>query len=395
LTAAQHDPEYETCERSDEKQFLHKPYSFVGVYQYLVVGSGLFGSVFARTLADAGAKVLVIEKRPHIGGNVYTLDDHKHPVHVYGPHAFHTSCRRIWDYINRFAEFNNYRHRVRACFQGKIYSLPFNMNTFHQLWGVMTPEEARCEIDCRRIPIEKPANLEEWAVSHVGEEVYQKLIYGYTKKQWQRDPKSLPASILRRLPLRFTWNDDYHDDPYQGVPIHGYTSMIRRMLEGIEVKTDVNFFHFGDWRKTAKKLVYSGSLDEFFDYRHGPLEYRSLEFKFKTVDGDFQGCTQMNFTDESVPYTRIVESNHFYSPVEHTETSTISYEFPKEWVPGEARYYPINDAKNMAVYGKYVEELKSHGDVLVGGRLGKFAYYDMDQVVAQALMVAEREISTF
>jgi UDP-galactopyranose mutase len=364
------------------------------VYDYLVVGSGLFGSVFARTLTDAGAKVLVIDKRPHLGGNVYTLDDHKYPVHVYGPHAFHTSCRRIWDYVNRFAEFNTYRHRVRAFFEDRVYSLPFNMNTFHQLWGVTTPEQARLEIARRRIPVERPANLEEWAISHVGEEIYQKFIYGYTKKQWQRNPRRLPASILRRLPLRFTWNDDYHDDPYQGVPIHGYTSMVMKMLEGIETKTDVCLTHFGDWRRFAKKLVYSGSLDELFDYRHGPLEYRSLEFKFKTVDGDFQGCTQMNYTDESVPYTRIVESKHFYAPHEHADTSTISYEFPKEWSPGEARYYPINDAKNAAVYRKYTEELKNHGDIIAGGRLGKFMYMDMDATTAQALAYAEREINT-
>jgi UDP-galactopyranose mutase len=355
---------------------------------YLVAGAGLYGSVFGRTVAEQGRKVLVIDRRAHPGGNIWSYELEGIQVHSYGPHAFHTNSPEIWNYVNRFAEFNGYRHKVKANFRGKIYSLPFNMATFHQFWGVTTPAEAQKVLKRKQRKIEKPRNMEEWAVANVGREIYESLIYGYTKKQWRREPKDLPASILRRIPVRFDWNDDYHNDAYQGVPIKGYGHLIENVLDGLDFK-NLTELESG-WEKYAKKLVYSGSLDELFGYKHGLLEYRSLDFLTEIVDGDFQGCTQMNYTSDDVPYTRIVEAKHFVGL--KSKKSVITYEYPKEWHPEAQRYYPINDRKNNAVFEKYKKEAAKHDNIIYGGRLGSFRYMDMDQVIASALHDAHKEL---
>ena len=354
---------------------------------YLIVGAGLFGAVFGRQMRRAGRSVLIIDKRKHIGGNVYTDDCEGICRHVYGPHLFHTNDERIWKYVQRFAKFNNYQHRVKANYCGQIFSLPFNMQTFNDLWGVTTPAEARAEIERQRVKIDKPANLEEWALSQVGPDVYHTLIEGYTTKQWGRSPKFLPASIIKRLPLRFTYNDNYFNDKYQGVPIKGYTHLVENILDGIEVRTETEFVDV-NWRKLARHLVYTGPIDEFFDNCFGPLEYRSLRFEHEVVDGDFQGIGQMNYTSKDVPYTRIVEHKHFR--FQKSDKSIITREYPQEWEPGRERYYPINDEKNMDLYEKYRLKSKELSDVTFGGRLGVYRYYDMHQVVASALTAAQK-----
>ena len=359
-------------------------------YDYLIVGAGLFGSTFAHEVSRRGCKCLVIDRRNHVGGNCHTQTIEGIKTHLYGPHLFHTNSKAIWDFVNRFAEFNNYQHRVKAMSGGKLYSLPFNMNTFYELWGTTTPMEARAEISRQRVKIDRPTNLEEWALSQVGRDIYDKLIYGYTKKQWMREPRELPAFIIRRLPLRFTYNDNYHQACYMGVPAQGFTHMIENMLSGIDVKLEEDFAAIKDWRKIAHKLVYSGCIDQFFDYQFGALEYRTLDFDIQVVDGDFQGIAQMNYADESVPHTRIIEHKHFYG--QQSDRSVITYEYPVEWAIGRHPYLPVNDDENNALYQQYRAEAEKLGDVLIGGRLGSFKYFNMDQAVAQARALAAKEI---
>lgn len=365
------------------------------MHDYLVVGCGLYGSVFARTMAERGSSVLLIDIRTELGGNIYSelLDDIE--VHKYGPHIFHTNSDRVWKFVNRFAEFNHYRHCPKAYYKGKMYSLPFNMNTFHQLWGVITPDEAREKLAEQCVKIENPANLEEWVLSQAGPDIYEKLIYGYTKKQWQREPRELPAFIIKRLPFRFTYDDNYFDDKYQGIPIQGYSRMVENIVDhkNIELMLGTDFFEMEDWRTLARRLVYSGSIDELFDCKHGILEYRSLKFDTLVVDGNFQGTAQVNYTDESVAWTRIVEHKHFMMKP-NLPKSAITFEYSKEWEEGENRYYPINDDWNNSVYEKYREEAKKQPDIIIGGRLSSFRYMNMDQVIAQALHDAFTETSS-
>lgn len=361
------------------------------MHDYLIVGTGLFGAVFGRKMHESGKKVLFAEKRNDVGGNIRTQTIEGIQVHLYGPHLFHTNNKEVWIFLNRFAEFNQYQHRPKAFYKGKIYSLPFNMNTFHQLWGVVTPQEAKEKIDSQRVKIDNPSNLEELVLSQVGSDIYETLIYGYTKKQWQREPRELPTSIIKRLPYRMTYDDRYFGDKYQGVPIHGYSRMVENILDGLEIKLRVDFKDI-NWRNYAKKLVFSGSIDEFFNYKFGTLEYRSLRFDTKIVDGNFQGASQINYTDFDVPYTRIVEHKHFSNIL--SEKSVITHEYPEMWNGTNERYYPINDFKNEALYNLYKAESKKMGDVIFGGRLGTFKYFDMDQVCGQALTYAKRELNS-
>ena len=360
-------------------------------YDYLIVGSGLFGSVFGREMHLAGKNVLIIDKREHIGGNVYTEKQDGIIVHRYGPHLFHTNNKIIWDYIRQFGEFNSYQHRVRAIYKDKLYSLPFNMNTFNQLWGVTFPAEAKAEIDRQRLDIKEPSNLEEWALSQVGPDVYHTLIYGYTKKHWGRDPKLLPTFVAKRLPIRFTYDDNYFDDEYQGVPIKGYTHIIENMLDGLEVRTHCDFFDTKDWRQVARKLVYTGPLDEFFKFKYGELDYRSLVFDHKNVLGNCQGIGQMNYTDIEVSHTRVVEHIHFRT--HDTDRSIMTYEYPEEWVRGKERYYPVHTDDSVRRHQQYLEEAKKTSNMIVGGRLSEFRYYNMDEVINAGLLKSKQELN--
>ncbi len=363
-------------------------------YDYLVVGSGLFGSTFTHFAVKQGKKVLVIDKRPHIGGNIYTEEAEGINVHRYGAHIFHTSDKEVWDFINRFAEFNNYVNSPVANYKGELYNLPFNMNTFSKLWGVVTPEEAKEKIaeQVKELGINEPKNLEEQALSLVGTDVYTKLIKGYTEKQWGRDCKDLPAFIIKRLPCRFTFDNNYFNDRYQGIPIGGYTKIIEKMLQGADVLTNTDYFEFIKTNKdVAEKTVYTGMIDEFFGFCYGKLQYRTVRFETKTLDKpNFQGVAVMNYTEREVPYTRIIEHKHFEFGTQ--EKTVISYEYPTEWQEGMEPYYPVNDEKNAALYQKYAALAKTRPDVLFGGRLGQYKYYDMDKVIRSAFEVAEKEL---
>lgn len=350
------------------------------MYDFLIVGSGLFGSVFAHELMKMGKSVMVIDKRPNIGGNVYTESIEEINVHAFGIHVFNTNNKAIWDYINQFAEFNNFVNRVKAFHCSKIYSMPINLATFYQIAGCKTPSEAEDYLSTVRIPCANPKNLEEWILSQVGRDLYETLIKGYTTKQWQREPSKLPASIIRRLPIRTTWDDNYYNARYQGIPIGGYTQIIEKMLEGAKVEVGVDFFDI-DWKKYAKRLVYTGPIDRFFNYEYGELEYRSLDFRHETLTGDFQGQAQINYTEESVPWTRIIEHKHFEFGTQ--EKTIITKEYPTEWKRDKEPYYPINDDQNNALYQRYKALIPE--DVVVGGRLGLFKYLDMDAVIANAL----------
>lgn len=356
---------------------------------YVIVGSGLYGSVFANELKKAGRKVVVIERQSKVGGNLRTTSCDGVMVHEHGPHIFHTKSKKIWDYVNSFVEFWPYRHRVKARYGDKLYTLPFNMSTYYEMWGCTTPEEAVAELDRQKENIPHPSNLEEQALATIGKDLYQVLVYGYTKKQWQRDPKTLPASIIRRIPLRMDFNNEYYDDWYQGIPIKGYSHLIEQLIDGVDVRLNCEV-GLNDWRKLGQKLIYSGSIDELFQCRHGHLEYRGLRFESETLTGDFQGCSQMNYTSESVPYTRIVEHKHFHSS--QPEKTIITREYPVEWTPGLTRYYPIDDNKNRDLYNQYHDLVKQERDIIVGGRLGSFKYMDMDTVIGQALTHSKREI---
>jgi UDP-galactopyranose mutase len=360
------------------------------IYDYMVVGSGLFGAVFAHEVKKAGKSVIVVEKRDHIAGNIYTKPEIDGiNVHVYGPHIFHTNSETVWRYVNQFATFNNFVNRVKAMYCGKIYSMPINLMTFHQVAGCVTPADAAKYLELNRQKYHDPKNLEEWIVSQVGWGLYDMFIRGYTRKQWMRDPKDLPASIIKRLPIRLTYDDNYYDHRYQGIPIGGYTQIVEKMLDGIKVECGVDFFGL-DWQRYAKKLVYTGPIDQFFNYENGELDYRTLEFRTETHEGDYQGNAQINYTEESIPFTRIIEHKHFeFGNQPHT---IITKEYPVKWEKGRTPYLPLNDEKNNAIYRKYKKKLEACANIIVGGRLGSYAYYDMDQTVASALQAAKREL---
>ena len=356
-------------------------------YDYLIVGAGLFGAAFAREAADAGKTVLVIDKRSHIGGNVYTESVEDINVHRYGAHIFHTNDRTVWNYVNRFAEFNRYTNSPVANFHGELYSLPFNMYTFNKMWGVVTPQEAEAKIARQRAAagITEPRNLEEQAISLIGTDIYEKLVKGYTEKQWGRDCKDLPAFIIKRLPCRFTYDNNYFNDRYQGIPMGGYTAMVEKMLEGVEVRLETDYFDLiQEQPDIAEKIVYTGCIDEFFGYRLGNLQYRSVRFETEELNEEsFQGNAVVNYTAREVPYTRIIEHKHFEFGTQ--PTTVISREYSAEWQPGMEPYYPVNDAENGALYAKYKELADQQGNVIFGGRLGQYKYYDMDKVIRAAL----------
>lgn len=359
-------------------------------YDYLIVGAGLFGAVFAHEMTKEGKKCLVVEKRDHIAGNIYcgTVDDIH--VHKYGAHIFHTSNKKVWDYINTFAEFNNYINSPVASYKDELYNLPFNMNTFSKMWGIKTPQEAKDIIakQIKELDIKEPKNLEEQALSLVGQDVYQKLIKGYTEKQWGRDCKDLPSFIIKRLPLRFVYDNNYFNDRFQGIPIGGYTPIVEKMLEGCDVLLNTDYF---EYRKTnpdiADKVVYTGMLDKYFDYKLGVLEYRSVRFEHERLDTDnYQGNAVVNYTEREVPYTRIIEHKHFEFGTQ--PTTVISKEYPSEWKLGDEPYYPVNDKKNEELANGYRELAAKEENVIFGGRLGEYRYYDMDKVIEAALQAA-------
>lgn len=375
-------------------------------YDYLIVGAGLYGSVFAHEMHRQGRRVRLIDRRQHIAGNIYTEEVEGIQVHRYGAHIFHTSDKKIWDYVNRFAEFNHYINSPVARYKGELYNLPFNMNTFNRMWGVVTPSQAKEKIaeQIADLHIVEPKNLEEQALSLVGRDVYEKLVKGYTEKQWGRACTELPAFIIKRLPLRFTYDNNYFNDRYQGIPIGGYTSMVEKMLTGIEVKTGVSYREFvseekmdGSFRLTDRegntydKVLYTGMIDEFFDFTLGHLEYRSLRFETETLaDCDnYQGNAVVNYTEREIPYTRVIEHKHFEFGTQ--PGTVITREYPSLWKEGEEPYYPINDEKNEKLMEQYLELAKTKPHVIFGGRLGQYRYYDMDKVIAQALAAAERE----
>lgn len=362
-------------------------------FDYLIVGAGLFGSVFAYEATQRGKKCLVIDKRNHIAGNIYTENIEGINVHKYGAHIFHTSDKAIWEYVNRFADFNNFINSPIASYKDELYNLPFNMNTFSKMWGIKTPAEAKAIIagQIANLNIGEPQNLEEQALKLVGTDVYEKLIKGYTQKQWGRPCTELPAFIIKRLPLRFTYDNNYFNDCYQGIAIGGYTQIIEKMLAGSDVKTDTDYFEFiKENPDIAEKTVFTGQIDEFFGYRYGALGYRSVRFENEILDTDnYQGNAVVNYTDREVPYTRIIEHKHFEFGKQ--EKTVISREYSAEWQPGIEPYYPINDEANNALYEKYKTLAATRPDVIFGGRLGQYKYYDMDKVIAAALTAVDAE----
>lgn len=363
-------------------------------YDYLVVGAGLFGAIFAREAADRGKSVLVIDKRDHIAGNIYTKEVEGINVHEYGAHIFHTNNKLVWNYINRFAEFNRYTNSPVANYNGEIYSLPFNMYTFNKMWNVVTPDEAREKIasQVEEAGITDPKNLEEQAISLVGTDIYEKLIKGYTEKQWGRDCKDLPSFIIKRLPVRYTYDNNYFNAIYQGIPIGGYTKMVENMLEGIKVVTNTDYFEAKDELGEFGKVVFTGPIDAYFDYKIGALEYRSVRFETETIDTpNFQGNAVVNYTDRETPWTRIIE-HKFFEFGEQPKT-VISREYSSEWKLGDEPYYPVNDEKNAALYAQYKELADAEPNVIFGGRLGEYKYYDMDKVIEAALKCVEKEFN--
>ena len=363
-------------------------------YDYLIVGAGLFGAIFAERARAAGKKVLVIDRRDHVAGNIYTEDVAGINVHKYGAHIFHTNDKAVWEYITRFAEFNRYTNSPVANYNGELYSLPFNMYTFNKMWGVITPDEAKAKIAEQRAAagITEPKNLEEQAISLVGTDIYEKLVKCYTEKQWGRPCSELPAFIIRRLPVRFTFDNNYFNALYQGIPIGGYTAMVERILEGVEVRLGVDYLeNKEELDALCDKVVYTGPIDAYFGYCYGPLGYRSVRFETELLDTDnYQGNAVVNYTDGETPYTRIIEHKHFEFGT-HSKT-VISKEYSQEWQPGIEPYYPINDAENSALYEKYRGLAERESRVIFGGRLGEYRYYDMDAVIASALLCSEREL---
>ena len=371
-------------------------------YDYLIVGAGLFGAVFAHEARAAGKSVLVVEKRGTVGGNVYTENVEGIQVHRYGAHIFHTNDRRVWEYANRFAEFNRYTNTVVANYKGELYSLPFNMYTFNKMWGVITPEEAAAKIEAQRkaAGITEPKNLAEQAISLIGTDIYEKLVRGYTEKQWGRPCEELPAFIIKRLPVRLTFDNNYFNAKFQGIPMGGYTKMVERMLEGIEVRLGVDYLaNKEELDQLADCVLYTGPIDAYYSYQFGPLEYRSVRFETEVLDKpNFQGNAVVNYTDRETPWTRIIEHKWFEfgkgPDGEDLPKTVISREYSSEWKPGDEPYYPVNDEKNRALYAKYraLAESEDSARVLFGGRLAEYKYYDMDQVIASALDLCEKEL---
>ncbi len=369
------------------------------MYDYLVVGSGLFGSVFARQATDAGKKVLVIDKRPNIAGNVYTEKVEGINFHKYGAHIFHTNNTEVWNYVNRFATFNRFTNSPVANYKGELYSMPFNMYTFNKMWGVVTPEEAAAKIEEQKKEITgEPQNLEEQAISLVGRDIYEKLVKGYTEKQWGRDCKELPAFIIKRLPVRLTFDNNYFNALYQGIPIGGYTKLVENLLDGIDVQLNEDYLEDrAKWDALADKVVYTGAIDAFFNYSLGNLEYRSVRFENEVLDiPNFQGNAAVNYTDRETPWTRIIEHKWFEFGKDENGNdlpkTVISREYSSEWKPGDEPYYPVNDEKNGALYKEYRALAEQEEKVIFGGRLGEYKYYDMDAVIASALECAKKEL---
>lgn len=361
-------------------------------YDYLIVGAGLYGAVFARELTRRGKSCLVIDRRNHVAGNIYTEKMAGINVHKYGAHIFHTSDREVWEYVNQFAEFNNYVNSPLAVYRDELYNLPFNMNTFSKMWGIRTPKEARQMIERQvaELGITEPQNLEEQALSLVGTDVYTKLIKGYTEKQWGRDCRELPAFIIRRLPCRFTYDNNYFNDRWQGIPIGGYTQMVEKMLEGADVLLQTDYFDLiREQPEIAHTVVYTGCIDEFFGYRLGALKYRSVRFETEELpEENYQGNAVVNYTDREVPYTRVIEHKHFEFGKQ--PTTVISREYSAEWKPGLEPYYPVNDAENSALYAQYQQLAAQQENVIFGGRLGQYRYYDMDKVIRAAMDELEK-----
>ena len=365
-------------------------------YDYLIVGAGLFGAVFAHEAKEAGKTCLVIDKRNHIAGNIYTDKVKDIDVHQYGAHIFHTSNETVWNYVNRFAKFNRYTNSPVANYKGEIYNMPFNMNTFNKLWGVVTPQEAQAKIEEQKAAyhVENPQNLEEQAISLIGPDVYTKLVKGYTEKQWGKRATELPSFIIKRLPVRFTYDNNYFNDDYQGIPVEGYTKMIERMLEGVEVKLEEDFLKNREaFMEQADKIVYTGMIDEYYNYCYGELEYRSLNFETEVLEGveNYQGNAVVNYTEYEVPYTRIIEHKHFTYGTQ--PDTVITREYPKTWSKGDEPYYPMNDEKNLSLYEKYTELAAKEGNVIFGGRLGMYKYYDMDDTIEAALNCVHAELN--
>ena len=365
------------------------------MYDYLIVGSGLYGTVFAYEMKKRGKKCLVIDKRNHIGGNIYCekIDDIN--VHKYGAHIFHTSNKKVWEYINQFAEFNNYINSPIARYKDELYNLPFNMNTFSKMWGIVTPQEAKdiIQLQIADLNITEPKNLEEQALSLVGRDVYEKLIKGYTEKQWGRDCKDLPAFIIKRLPLRFTYDNNYFNDRYQGIPIGGYTAIIEKMLEGTEILLNTDYKEFTAKNgQVADKVLYTGMIDEYYDYKLGVLEYRSVRFEQERYEMEnYQGNAVVNYTDREVTDTRIIEHKHFEFGKQ--PSTIITKEYPQEYTPSDEPYYPINDEKNLKCFNKYKLLAEKDSRVIFGGRLGQYAYFDMDDTIASAILLTKKELS--
>lgn len=369
------------------------------MYDYLVVGSGLYGAVFAHEAVEQGKSVLVIDKRPNVGGNVYTENVEGINVHKYGAHIFHTNNKKVWEYVNKFAEFNRFTNSPIANYKGELFSLPFNMHTYNKMWGVVTPEEALKKISEQRKEIkESPKNLEEQAISLVGRDIYEKLIKGYTEKQWGRDCKELPAFIIKRLPVRLTFDNNYFNALYQGIPVGGYTNLIENLLKDIEVRLNVDYLEKKEELDLlAKKVIYTGPIDAYFDYKLGTLEYRSVRFEHELLDiPNYQGNAAVNYTDKETPWTRIIEHKWFEfgkdSDGNNLDKTVISKEFSSEWHPGDEPYYPVNDEKNSSLYNEYKKLASLEQNVIFGGRLGEYRYYDMDQVIEAALKKCEEEL---
>ncbi len=368
-------------------------------YDYLIVGAGLFGGVFAREMTDAGKKCLIIDKREHPAGNIYSKKWNDIDVHWYGAHIFHTSNKDTWEYINRFGEFNNFINSPVAVYKDELYNLPFNMNTFSKLWGIKTPAEAKAKIEeqIKDLNITNPQNLEEQALSLVGKDVYEKLIKGYTEKQWGRDCTELPSFIIKRLPLRFTYDNNYFNDRYQGIPMDGYTSLFEKITEGIEIRLNCEYREFlrenslKENEDEFERVLYTGMIDEYFDFCLGKLEYRTVSFDHKLLEGceNYQGNAVVNYTEREIPYTRAIEHKHFAFGKQND--TIVSFEYPKAWEQGDEPYYPVNDDRNNELFEKYRELGEKEEKVIFGGRLGQYKYYDMDKVIEAALLMAEKE----
>lgn len=371
-----------------ERKFMNRKYDF------LIVGAGLYGAVFAHEAKMRGKKCLIIDKRRHIGGNIYTEKIEDINVHKYGAHIFHTNNKDVWDYVNKFAQFNRYTNSPIANYKGEMFNLPFNMNTFNKMWGVITPKEAKEKVEEQRREnyTEEPKNLEEQAINLVGTDIYEKLIKGYTEKQWGRSCRELPTFIIRRLPVRFTYDNNYFNSYYQGIPVGGYTSMIESMIEGINVKLNTDYLKDKEkWNSIADKVVYTGPIDAYFNYKFGVLEYRSVRFEEEILDCEnYQGNAVVNYTDREIPYTRIIEHKHFEFGTQ--PKTIISREYSAEWELGDEPYYPVNDSRNNELYDKYRMLTKEEDKVIFGGRLGEYKYYDMDKVIESALKRAKESL---